>query len=349
MEKSGRILFVCGSIDQTVQMVEIANQLSDCDCRFTPYRGQALNGWFTQNGLAHKLATTKKLQGRCLNYMIEHQLALDTPDMAGDYDVVVSTPDLDLHKAIRLCRLVLVQNAMIDHDMVEEVRESAAGRLVHGIPFLARWLTHASSSAGDDSYDKLCVASEGYRDLFVRYGVDRSRIVVTGIPKLDNYASFIRNDFPYRDYALVVTSEEREAFQFESHRHFVQDALRIARGWQVLFRIPAGDKRQRIIDEVQEWAPSAKVFTDGEVGPMVANCSMLITQCPSVAFMGMALGKELHSYMNLAKAYVLLPLQNGGQSAANIARVCRPLLPAISRQKSALQISNGLRLPSYSI
>jgi hypothetical protein len=186
------------------------------------------------------------------------------------------------------------------------------------------------------------LASEGYRDLFVRHGVDPTRVAVTGIPTFDDYDSYIRNNFPYHDYALVVTSEERELFHFESHRHFVQDALRIANGWGLLFRIPASERHQRLIEEIRLLAPDAKVFTDGDIGPMVANCGILITQSLSVAFIGMALGKEVHSYMNLAKAYGLLPLQNGGQSAANIARICRTLTTATSDFEPVLPIRETL-------
>jgi hypothetical protein len=343
MEKQRRILLICSSIEQTVQMHEIAKQLDDCDCWFTLYRHQELSGWFTQHGLAHKLATTSKLQERCINYLHEHQLPIDPTDKVDSYDIIISTPDLAIRKASRQGRLVLIQNAMLDHDLVENSRENPADRLLNRIPFLARWL----SSAADDSYDKLCLASDGYRDLYVRCGVDRSRVEVTGIPQFDNYASFLKNSFPRRDYALVVTSEEREAFHFESHRHFVLDALRIARGWPLLFRIPDSEKHQRTIEEIRQLAPQARILTSGDIGPMVANCGMLITQCLSVAFIGMALGKDVHSYINLAVAYGLLPLQNGGQSAANIARVCRDLPPVISDFKPVAQIGNRLPIPMH--
>jgi hypothetical protein len=68
-----------------------------------------------------------------------------------------------------------------------------------------------------------------------------------------------------------------------------------------------------------------------------------------VAFIGMALGKELHSHMNLAKVYGLLPLQNGGQSASNIAQVCRNLLPAIPDFEQVPPIGNRPDVPSYSV
>jgi hypothetical protein len=38
------------------------------------------------------------------------------------------------------------------------------------------------------------------------------------------------------------------------------------------------------------------------------------------------LGKEVHSYFDVAMLRRLAPLQNGGKSAKNIANVCRALL-----------------------
>jgi hypothetical protein len=55
---------------------------------------------------------------------------------------------------------------------------------------------------------------------------------------------------------------------------------------------------------------------------MIANCDVLVTQYSSVVFVGLALGKECHSYFDLGDLRELLPIQNGGTSAAAIARVC---------------------------
>jgi len=59
---------------------------------------------------------------------------------------------------------------------------------------------------------------------------------------------------------------------------------------------------------------------------MIANCDALITQYSSVVYIGLALGKEVHSYFDVEKLKRLTPLQNGGTSGRNIAQVCRGLL-----------------------
>jgi hypothetical protein len=60
---------------------------------------------------------------------------------------------------------------------------------------------------------------------------------------------------------------------------------------------------------------------------MIANCDVLSTQWFSTAFVGLALGKEVHSYQDPAELRRLLPVQNGA-AAARIAEVCRDLLTA---------------------
>ena len=58
---------------------------------------------------------------------------------------------------------------------------------------------------------------------------------------------------------------------------------------------------------------------------MIANCDVLVTQYSSTAFVGLALGKEVHSYYGHDELLRLLPVQNGC-AARNIAAVCREVL-----------------------
>jgi hypothetical protein len=59
---------------------------------------------------------------------------------------------------------------------------------------------------------------------------------------------------------------------------------------------------------------------------MIANCDVLVTQYSTLAFTGLALGKEVHSYFNVDELKVLTPIQNGGTSNEKIASVCHQLL-----------------------
>ena len=68
------------------------------------------------------------------------------------------------------------------------------------------------------------------------------------------------------------------------------------------------------------------MFADGNTNHMIANCDVLITQYSSVVYVGLALGKECHSYFDMAQLTRLMPLQNGGTSGRRIARVCEQVL-----------------------
>ena len=59
---------------------------------------------------------------------------------------------------------------------------------------------------------------------------------------------------------------------------------------------------------------------------MIANCDVLIAQNSSVVYTGLALGKEVYSYLDDEMLKKLLPIQNGGKSAERIAEVCRQLV-----------------------
>ena len=64
---------------------------------------------------------------------------------------------------------------------------------------------------------------------------------------------------------------------------------------------------------------------------MIANCDALITKYSTVVYTGIALGKKVYSDYDLEELKKMLPLQNGGISAKNIAVKARELL----REKEA--------------
>jgi hypothetical protein len=100
----------------------------------------------------------------------------------------------------------------------------------------------------------------------------------------------------------------------------------IAGGRKIIFKLHPNEKFGRATREIRTHAPGAIVYTFGDIGEMIANCDVLVTQYSSVTYIGLALGKEVHSYLDLDELHRILPIQNGGQSAANIAQVCNELL-----------------------
>jgi len=83
---------------------------------------------------------------------------------------------------------------------------------------------------------------------------------------------------------------------------------------------------KRATREINKYAPGALVFAYGSINPMIANADVVITQQSSSTYVALALGKEVHTNLNLEELKRLMPIQNGGASAVRIARICERTL-----------------------
>jgi len=176
-----------------------------------------------------------------------------------------------------------------------------------------------------DAYRAFCVASEGYRDFFIRRGARPEKLVVTGIPNFDDCRRYCTNEFPYRHYVLACTSALRELFQREDRESFIRRAVEIAGGRQLIFKLHPSENVKRATREIRLHAPGATVFAIGSAEEMIANCDVLITRFSSIAFVGLALGKETYSDFDMDELRRLMPVQNAS-AALNIAHVWRRFL-----------------------
>jgi hypothetical protein len=246
-----------------------------------------------------------------------HDLPVDLNGRRAAYDLVVTCSDLLVPRNARR-RLVAVQEGILDP-------LDWTFRLWRRLPWLPRWLAGTATTGLSGLYDRFCVASEGYRDLFVRHGAPPERVVVTGIPNFDDCRRYLRNDFPRRGYVLVCTSDARETFKRDDRRGFLRRCREIAAGRPLVVKLHPNENIARARREVLEICPGADVFGSGSAEEMIANCDVLVTQYSSTAFVGLALGKEVHSYYDRDELLRLLPVQNGC-AARNIAAVCRELL-----------------------
>jgi hypothetical protein len=123
---------------------------------------------------------------------------------------------------------------------------------------------------------------------------------------------------------LVATSDIRETFRKDDRPDFIRRCVQLAAGRPLIFKLHPNEDRERGIREIREIAPpDALIFTEGNTEQMIANCDELITQYSTVVYIGIALGKKVHSYFNVEKLKQLAPVQNGGQSAVFIADLCR--------------------------
>jgi hypothetical protein len=305
-------------MNQTTQLHQVSEHLPEYEHAFSPYYCHGFDEILRRLGLMEFTIIGNKLAGRCRRYLQDHGLPIDYQGRNRPYDLVVTCSDVYLQKNIRDNRIVLVQEGITDP-------ESMAFHLVKRFRFLPRWLAGTSATGLSDAYRAFCVASEGYRDFFIRKGVRPDKIVVTGIPNFDNCRRYCSNDFPYRHYVLVCTSPLREIFRGEDRKAFIRRAIEIAGRRPLLFKLHPNENLERATREIHRHAPGAMVFATGSAEEMIANCDVLITRFSSTAFVGLALGKETHSDFNMDEMRRLTPVQNGS-AALNIANVCRRIL-----------------------
>ena len=331
-----RVLLVGGTINHTTQVHQIAAALPEFDHAYTWYYCDGVLDVLRRARTLESTALGFKLRARCLAYLQANALPIDLGGKRGDYDLIVTCSDLAMPANMRGRAVVLVQEGMTHP-------EDLVFRLVRRFR-LPPWLTTTSSATGlSHAYDKFCVASDGYRDLFVNKGVAADKIVVTGIPNFDNCARFLRNDFPHRGYVLVCSSDIRETARFEDRPKFIREVLAIAAGRQVIWKLHPNEDVKRARAEFARLAPAALVFDRGNAEEMIANCDVLITQFSSTAYVGLALGKEVHSYFDVEELRRLCPVQNGSTSARRIANVCRELLGLpVQPEASVEAASTGL-------
>jgi hypothetical protein len=103
-------------------------------------------------------------------------------------------------------------------------------------------------------------------------------------------------------------------------------------------KLHPNENAARATREIERWAPGARVFATGSAEAMIANCDVLITQWSSTVFVGLALGKPVHSYFDIGELRRLLPLQHG-RAAESIAGVCRELLAQPSYAASPAKVA----------
>jgi hypothetical protein len=334
-----KILFICGSLNQTMQMHKIAKQLMpEYECYFTPYYADgfvnliAKLGWldFTVLGGRHRRETDA--------YLAKNNLRLDLRGENNHYDLIVTCSDLIIQKNLKGKRVVLVQEGITEP-------EGVMYKLVRMFN-LPRYLANTATNGLSNAYDIFCVASEGYAQHFIRKGVKPEKIAVTGIPNFDDMKSFHKNNFPFKNYVLAATTPYRETFRADDRIKFIRRCAEIAGARPLIFKLHPMEKTQRAIREINQHAPNAIVFTHGNVSEMIANASMVITQQSTCTFVAVALKKEVQTYLNVAELKKLMPIQNSGTSAKHIANICEYVLHKPVNEKIKIRTKSRRRVVS---
>jgi hypothetical protein len=328
-----KILFIIGSPNQASQMHQIASLLPDYDCYFSQlYSKHPIISAVVRAGLLDTTILAGEFRRKGDAYLEKHGLRNDYARSVygNEYELTVFCSDLLVTKELRKGKTIWVQEGMTDP-------VTTWARVVRrlGLPYyLAANTAYNGCSNICDIY---CAASEGYREQFGNWGADPEKIFVTGIPNYDNAAGYLNNEFPLKDYVLVATSDIRETFNKEDRPAFIRNCVRIADGRPLVFKLHPNEKKERAIAEIRRWAPSALIYTEGNTEHMIANCDELITQYSTVVYIGIALGKKVHSYFDVEKLKRMAPVQNGGISAWLIANLCRRYVEFKGSKKDFLQ------------
>lgn len=312
------ILFICGSLNQTMMMHKISMQMEGYHCFFAPYYADGIENFAASRGwLDFTVLGGRHLQDT-RDYLAKNFLSLDHRGMRREYDLVVTCSDLIVQRNIRNKRLVLVQEGITEP-------ETWIYHLVKWLG-LPRYLANTATSGLSNAYDVFCVASEGYADLFARKGVKREKLYVTGIPNFDDIKNNLINEFPYRGHVLVATSPLRETFRYDDRERFIKKCMEIAAGRQLIFKLHPTEKVKRAEHEIKKIIPHALVFSTGNVNHMIANASTVITQQSTSTYVAVGLGRQTHTFLDMNELKRLMPIQNNGDSARRIASICRRVL-----------------------
>ena len=279
-----KILFTTGSMNQTIQMHQIASELPEYDCWFSHL--------FTDSTIINTvIKNTSIIDGTILGnhfrenseeYLRSHNLQVDYRAEANDYDLIVYCSDLMIPKRMQSTKTLWVQEGMVDKFTVKSKVVKAMG--------LPPWFCVDTSLNGSSNIcDVYCTASQGYKNYFSGKGTDMSKFIVTGMPNYDNLKQFANNNFPHHGYVMVASTDMRETFRYENRPAFIKKAVKIANGRQLLFKLHPNEKLERAQAEIKKYAPEGTlVFQAGNTNEMIANCEELITQYSTVVYTGIA-------------------------------------------------------------
>src|ERR1700744_6518813 len=308
-----KILFITGSHNQTTQMQQIASHLPGFDCWFSHLFDDSPLADFLINhtSLLNGTVLANSYRKRAEEYLRLHGLQIDYKAQLNEYELVVYCTDMVLPQRMRECKTLWVQEGMTD-------RLTLAGKIVKALNLPPSLCGNTALNGSTNLCDIYCVASDGYRKHFNTNGTDLQKLMVTGIPNYDDLQQYANTSFPHQNYVMVATTDMRETYRYENRPAFIKEAVEIADGRRLLFKLHPNENFERPEKAIRKYAPAdTLIYNSGNTNEMIANCSELITQYSTVVYTGIALGKKVHSYFNIEDLKRLAPIQNKGTSAKN--------------------------------
>jgi len=316
-----KILWILGNHNHNTMLHKVSQQMPECDHWYTPYYSDKWKfpDMVRRLHLLEWVALGYGFRKKCLQYCSDHGLNVDMAGKRGDYDLAVTCSDLLVPSNVIGKPLVGIQEGMVDPKLFAyHVRKNYA-------PWLPRWTAGSAMTGTSNLFDRYCLASENYLEDFIGRGAHPHKLAVTGIPNFDDIAGYKQPGHWIEGHVLATTSDGRETLRRDDRRAFIERAVEIAAGRPLVFKFHPNERMKRAVEEVRQWAPSARCITEGFGEVLAANCEVLITEWSTLAFVGVACGIETYSYRDLDEVKRLLPLQHG-RAAQNIADVCRDVM-----------------------
>lgn len=155
-----KILFICGSLNQTTMMHKISMHLSGHKHFFTPYYGDNIVNFLAENSYLDFTILGGKFKQDTLKYLTANNLNIDYKGLNNDYDLIITCSDLIVPRNILHKKIILVQEGMTDPENF----------LFYAVKYLKfpRFIASTSTTGLSDCYEKFCVASEGYKSIFYK-------------------------------------------------------------------------------------------------------------------------------------------------------------------------------------
>ena len=146
-----RILFICGSLNQTKMMYEISLNLQDYECYFSPLYTDGFLEIIRKLGLLNFTPLGGNHKKNTEYFLAEKKVKVDYKGRINNYELVFLSSDLTIQKNIKNKKKILVQEGMTDP-------ENLIFKLVRYLR-LPRYLASTSTAGLSREYEYFCVAS----------------------------------------------------------------------------------------------------------------------------------------------------------------------------------------------
>jgi len=108
-----KILFICGTLNQTTMMYQISRHLQEHDCYFTPYYTDGFLNILARNGYLDFSVLGGQPRNSTEKFLNEKKLNVDYGGVQHNYDLVVTCSDLIIPENIKDKKIILVNQESI--------------------------------------------------------------------------------------------------------------------------------------------------------------------------------------------------------------------------------------------